>query len=435
MNRAAGWLLAIWIALVATEGMLRYLFVSSGLPFLIYAKDAILLAIIAWYGLYVATRWRIDTTLSLSGAVLVYGVLLAVWHGFSPAQVGFGLKIFLTFVAGYTVAMSPSIDGTALRRAFRIFVPLVALGLVLEMLTTVPWAGFAYEAFGQTVEGSRLWGMSGLPRLAGFGRASFSTANMLLCLAALYLADRVTRADRDRRAVRFFDALLLALCFSGIVVTTAKTALLALLALGLLMVLLTLQRHARGNLTLIWRGISQCCLTVFAFLVVVPPVLAVASPATVTGLLRTNNIIINILASSYVARMERMWPEAAGLLTLDHNLLTGRGVGGIGTAQRYFETAQYNAADNLFVYLVVTFGVVIAAAAIGFLLWKGLRLRAAHPGSAYLLVVVLIGLVCGATTNVVESAGLLMTAGVAMALWRRIDDTRKTENEPEFPTS
>ncbi len=432
MKRAAMWMLGVWSFMVITEGALRYLFASAGLPLMIYAKDGLLLLVIAWYALRIAVHFRINTTVGLVVAVLVYGVLVALWHRLPAAQVVFGAKIFVTFLVGYTATATRLIDSTALRTAFRLGVPLVVLGLAVEMFFDAPWAGFQYEALGETLEGSRAWGMSGLPRLAGFGRVNFETANILFCLAALYLAERAARSDRDARIIRFFDATLLTLCFVGIVATTAKTALLAFLALTVILAGIGAQRRFRGTPRLAARAALQFAFAAFGFFACVPPILAAVSPAAVTSLLRTNNLIINILASSYVARMERMWPEALALLNLDHTVLTGRGIGGIGTAQLYFESSRYNAADNLYVYLTVAFGITIAALALAWFLWRALRHRAEHRAVGYLMVVAVIGLVCGATTNVIESAALMMTSGIALALWNKSDISTRAAVRRDF---
>lgn len=432
MKRASVWILALWCFMVIAEGLLRYLFASTGFPALIYAKDALLAVLACWYLLYVAVNLRVSPTLATVLAVLGYGALLALWHRFPLPQIAFGLKIFLTFIVGYTAVSSLSLEGRSIRRLFRIAVPLVAAGLLFEMFNDVPWKGFEYEAFGQTVEGSRMWGMSGLPRLAGFGRVSYETANILFCLSALYLADRFQRPDRDKNTLRVIDGLLLLVCFAGIVVTTAKTALIAYLVLAGVLLVVNLQRRFRGDVRTLLRGAMQFTLVGLGMFAVVPPVIAAVSPATVTDLLRTNNIIFNIIASSYVARMERMWPEAFQLLSLDHSVLTGRGVGGIGTAQLYFESGRYNAADNMFVYLTISFGIAVAAAVLGWLIWKTLHLRADHPGSAYFVVLAVIGLVCAATMNVIESASLTMSAGIALAFWQRTETEALQEPRRDF---
>jgi hypothetical protein len=63
---------------------------------------------------------------------------------------------------------------------------------------------------------------------------------------------------------------------------------------------------------------------------------------------------------SLFERIEEMWPDAWRWIGR-FSPLTGVGLGGIGGSQRFFAAAEFNPADNLFVYLFASFGVASLA--------------------------------------------------------------------------
>ncbi len=132
---------------------------------------------------------------------------------------------------------------------------------------------------------------------------------------------------------------------------------------------------------------------------------------------------------SFYDRLNYMWPEAWALLGEHGNWLLGRGVGGIGTAQTYFEPALFNAGDNLFMYWFVVFGWVALP---GFLLLlsRSLRVRPHQTvADMQFYCLLLATLVYGVMTNIVENAVSALFCGL---LVRWLCAPRTT---PEFPPS
>ena len=109
-----------------------------------------------------------------------------------------------------------------------------------------------------------------------------------------------------------------------------------------------------------------------------------------------------------------MWPRAWELLHHHGHPLWGRGMGGVGTPQTYFEPDRFNAADNLFLYGFVVSG-WIALPGFLLLLLSSLRLqpwRSEADTAAFCLL--LATLTYGITANVVESGFFAMAAGMAV---------------------
>ena len=119
------------------------------------------------------------------------------------------------------------------------------------------------------------------------------------------------------------------------------------------------------------------------------------------------------------------WARPLGLLALGFGLLTlgaggsvlfGRGLGGIGTAQSYFEPDLFNAGDNVYMYWFVVYG---ALAFPGFLLLlaRSLRLKPWRgPEERLLYCLTLATVVYGMTTNVVENAFFALVCGSCVRL-------------------
>jgi hypothetical protein len=205
-------------------------------------------------------------------------------------------------------------------------------GVALDVVIDYPWAGQAYESAIATVQVSREWSSGGIPRLSGFARASFDAATIVLILMVPMLATRWHVMWRG---------LLWITAFVTIWLTTSKGALLALVALAV-WAMLEASRSAK-RLVMAWIALfAGLCLalplgtTQFGFGV---------RRAEVAGWL-----------SSFVERIDFMWPDALGTWFEHGNLVTGRGLGGIGFAQLGAEWWRYNAADNLMIYLLVSFG-------------------------------------------------------------------------------
>ncbi|MEP7246164.1 MAG: hypothetical protein ABI885_21130, partial [Gammaproteobacteria bacterium] len=119
--------------------------------------------------------------------------------------------------------------------------------------------------------------------------------------------------------------------------------------------------------------------------------------------------------SSFMDRIDYMWPEAIHGWLEHGNLFIGRGLGGIGFAQQGVEWWRYNAADNLMLYLLVSFG-LLALVYVGIFLRGVARTFNAEPEEAYFAscvrgwAVVLFSYGC--TTNMVEQPFMNIVIGV-----------------------
>jgi hypothetical protein len=67
---------------------------------------------------------------------------------------------------------------------------------------------------------------------------------------------------------------------------------------------------------------------------------------------------VPLALESFFMRISGYWPDAFKLIKQDGNLLLGRGLGGMGTSQLYFEIQKYNSADNIFLLFYGNLGLL-----------------------------------------------------------------------------
>lgn len=411
-------LLFIWLVCIILEAPLRYYTVALGLPGFIYLRDIILGFIFLYFLLSTIRRGRISGLLLMILAAVVYGALIGILNGLSFSQVAFGSKMFLPFIVAFIAVYYMQVEKDFLRLLFRWLTPIVLIGIFLELYRELPWKGVQYAAFGVDIDASREWTTLGLPRLSGFGRASYETAAILFALMAMYLTvSIISRASSKKPILIYYDNLMLALCVAGIVLTTSKTAILS--AIGLLICIIILGRihNSRKFGKVLSLGLRMLII-LFALYGMAPPIIAAVSPSFFSHVLDSDDLIWRALTFSFMERMETTWPDAFRLLDHGWKFLTGRGIGGIGAAQFYFEPALYNPADNLYVYLQVSFGIVFTAFLILCLIGYLLLVKVTETSSPFFFLFSFTIFAFGATMNIVESPILMFSLGILIGHWK-----------------
>ena len=392
--RAAG--LFRWVAFGMAitylfEGPARYVLMLAHVPTLIYLRDVAAFALVV----LAVSSWVVGERRLFPLVVAVYVLFLHLLCGVltlpSVLQPLLGLKVFFTFLFGMAASAAIAERARVLPGlALAAFVATVC-GVALDVVIDFPWAGETYESAIATVQVSREWSSGGIPRLAGFARASFDAATIVLVLIVPLLASRWSV---------LFRALLWTAAFATIWLTTSKGALLALLALAMWSMLES--RGSAKRLVLAW-------IAVFASICLALPI-----AATQFGFGVRRSQVAGWL-SSFVERIDFMWPDALNTWLTHGNLVTGRGLGGIGFAQVSGEWWRYNAADNLMIYLLVSFGLFAILYAGGFLVALR-RTFTTDPSLEFLARCVrgwaLVVFSYGCTSNMVEQPLMNMVIGV-----------------------
>jgi hypothetical protein len=258
-------------------------------------------------------------------------------------QSAVGFYIWLPFIAGLLLSLQ--------KRERVLFKSMLALwciavvGVLINSVVDFPWAGASYEVLGVPREIARKWSYLGFDRIAGFGRASFAAAYMILFYSCCILV-----SNKYSLVVRWGSYLI-----SGyaLFLTTSKSPILIWAIIPFFLSVYDASGALFGRQALVayyWAKSSVIFLMV----------LLIGLPlwGNIPDIAQNRLQIYFFTFTSLTDRMQMTWPDAFALMSHGGNMLLGRGVGGIGTPQQFYETDLYNYADNLFVYLYVSTGIV-----------------------------------------------------------------------------
>jgi len=329
-------LVILYLLSYVFEGLLRFVLSKAHLASLLYLRDLLpVVTVIGMLAAWIGGRYR-PSVLLISITLLAFHFFIGFFFLGRLFQQLFGIKIFLPMMLGLAVGAIGMVSTQQAKR-LATWLVLASVGAIfVNYVVPFPWEGADFDTvFGSGTQ-SRLWTAGGVRRLGGVARASYDAASILLCGSVVIAA--------TYRGVWLRSALLI-LAAAGIVLTTSKGAVIALTALiGTVLI-------SQGGTRL---GVLRFCVLVCGGVAVLAPILSLLVDVRMRSLTGT----AAWLFSSYAERMEYTWPDAFKILTEHGNLLTGRGLGGVGTAQQYGEGRWYTPADNVFVYWTLAFGVM-----------------------------------------------------------------------------
>lgn len=391
-------LILVWLFVFsqAFDSVIRWSLNLAGLGALIYIRDYLLVIVI---GLCVLLQLKDQRSIVRAFFLLWSFALLMVigWvSGLGLLQPIFGLKIWLPFIAGFLL-----VEGGHIRRFDQPLLLgalwlLLCLGVILNMYVRYPWTGLTIQLGDISVSGNREWTASGVKRLSGFSRTSYDAAIIILLLF-IYLAGKGLGFVRT--------VLIAALSAFAIAMTTTKGA-----AGALMLALLTLPfLHFASSGKFNMHRLLAAGAIIIGIIGAVVPLLSLQIPFP---RLREGSPEF-WLFSSFVARAWQTWPNA--LMLLDGiEWLTGRGLGGVGAAQIFFESGRFNPADNFFIYLYINAG-LLGFALYAFIVSSALRVDIVpkENRSAFLLIICTVAY--GVTVNLVESACYSLVIGALFA--------------------
>lgn len=382
----------LWFVVLAAP--LRYGLPSLHLDVLIYLPKLLLLFAVL---LLPVLRPRASPpALLLTGLVAVY----LVWGMVnlpSSLQALFGLWVLVPLLFGLWAG--PVVNVEQWRRLFVALFLVAAAGVFLNPLIHYPWSGQNLSLLGKSIETSRQWTAFGLDRYAGFASASFSAASQLLLFGVMLVV--LLR----RRAIKL---LVWFVAGFGIALTTSKGPLGAWLLVSMYFAGGGLLRWPRYWIQL-WLG--ALTLIMLAMILVPLSTLWIHYDPTLHG------YASKFLFTSFGERLDWMWPDSLHLLDLGGgwHWWVGRGLGGIGVAQKYFGPMHYLSADNLFVYVTVYFGLPASLFLFAALWLRMVLFSLRRDAVAWRLPVVLVLVAYGLVTNEIEGSLLAFFLGLALA--------------------
>jgi hypothetical protein len=368
----------------------------------IYLRDgAMIIAIVLGFVDVVANRRDALLPFGLLTFILV-GAIIGGASELPLQQVVFGIKVWLPLLLGVALMTDGVAELFDRPRVWGWIWALLVFGIVLNLFVKYPWTGMTMQVGDTQVEANREWDTNGFSRVSGFSRTSFDAAICILLLG-FYLMLRSQRL--------WARALIWLFTGAAVILTTTKGAIGAwLVATPILPIVLGAssnplvyeQQRAR-------RALAYSAVTVLALIAALTPLI---STQMTWGILEEGTVEFMLFAS-FGDRITITWPNAFKLLDA-WQFVTGRGIGGIGAAQAYFEIDTFCPADSFFVYLYITAGLVGAALYFGMLagMWQ---LNLSKFGGRLTYLVLLFVFVYGLTVNVVESGVALIAVGAAAA--------------------
>jgi hypothetical protein len=393
--RAAQLVLLVFLLSQVLAGVLRWALGMVGLQALIYVPTLLLWVQIGW----IAMSHLRDRTVSRSAILLCCLLATAGLVGLCsmPAkQVVFGAWVLTPLIYGFAAGQLAATAHPWHRFAALSILAIACIGIIVNSVTDYPWVGANFQLAGKEISGAREWHIGERQRLAGFSRSSFDAAGQIAVLAALFNAGE---------ARRWLRGAVWGLAVTAVLLSTARGILLAMLVVAI-----AIECERLG-----WRFAVRALFAAGLLWMTLPPLFGWS-----VDLSQTARLQLHSAQGSYLDRLSNMWPEALQLL-LDSPLpLLGRGLGGIGAAQTLFEPSRFNAADNLFVYQLVTLG-GIALPLFAIAAYGAWRIAAADTGkatwhnAAALRAFALIVLWYGAVSNIVEHPVLAMLYGLLLA--------------------
>jgi hypothetical protein len=242
---------------------------------------------------------------------------------------------------------------------------------------------------------------------------------MLVFLDMFYLLAVTIVKNKKKISLRYYklyDVLLFILSIIGIIYTTSKTAYLAIFSLIVIYILVIVNLKSKDKviqkLSLI--AIKSVISILFTF-AIIPPIISFINSNYINKINLPNySYLIKWFFTSFIDRMKNTWPDAFALVTHSYFKLLGRGMGGIGAPQQYFETYLYNPGDNIFVYLYVIFGYLV----LGLIIWlttKIITLKIEQKSDISIIFFLLSLFSIGATLNAIESPFFSMSIGILIA--------------------
>jgi hypothetical protein len=355
-DRVTLWLLFLILSTDIVSGAIRYYAALGGVAWLTYVPHVIML---------------IATLVGMSYWPIAEGVTGAWWSilalfcvaGFwglinitNPSQVGFGFWMLISIPYGMVVAPAVTRNWGRLKPYLLACWAVTIAGVFIGEFVRFPWVGFAFQLAGERISASheRYTGGIRLQSAAGLSTGSVHAASLIAILALCVIIS----CGKKLAVTTWFLSLL------AIVLTTSKSTIGAYLLVSIIIL------------------VGDRLRNTFRFAPVVLGTLTAVVVPTVALVRQNQDRILDwrhsahahslaaVMAgqASFSDRWQVTWPGAIMMIMDRGSAILGRGFGGIGRPQFYFEKATYNPADNLGIYLYGVFGVL----GILWLLWLAL---------------------------------------------------------------
>lgn len=323
----------LYICSLIFEGPIRFILYNYGITYLIYIRDIFIILVITAYISQSLMTDRINRTFLVVIYIFIFHSIVALFYLNNYLMPLFAWKTYILLFFGilYGHLFFTKLGVTV--RIFSILLICAIIGVIINYFIEFSWEGLEYSLGGVDIEGVRSWmDMFGLKRLSGFARTSFDAAAQALLLACFLLCYLKNR---------FIKLLIWLLVAPVILLTTTKGIILTYLLLSIIFLTYRIIPN--------YYKIYQKLLFLLLAIAIIMPVISIFSPIYHDA---------PLLLKSFYMRLEGGWPDAFKLVQQDGNLLLGRGLGGMGSSQMYFEAQKYNPGDNIFILFYGNLGLL-----------------------------------------------------------------------------
>jgi hypothetical protein len=335
-------------------GPIRYYFSKFGLVELIYLpKVEISLVTI----MMLVTGKILSREFYVAFSLLLLYLMIGLLTADSQAQAPFAFWIMVPFLFSIVAGRYLFASIYEYRHIFFWLYVIVLAGILLNCVHNVPWAGSSFSLGGKTIANSRAWTTFGIVRISGFGKASFSAASQAVIFSIFILHQLRSKTLR---------MVVWAVTGFAVVITTSKGVVLAYVVLTVYYWVMAAARRMPAMIGKPVLGLFNIAIISTMCVMIILPITTMFKNFH----LDTGTVLKNLIFASFQDRLDQMWPQA---LTKFHSglaMVTGKGLGAMGTAEFFFDPLNYNSGDNLFVYVVVQYGFVLTFIFLALLLYK-----------------------------------------------------------------
>ena len=346
------------------DGIVRFIADYLGIYFINAWKD---LTIILFIGLILALIWFVLQKFSLTLwdmlflIMVIYSIPIGIVnHGI--LQTVWGIKIFFLPVLFYIFAfnvMKQKLDDSVVNKFLFLTVilaiPIIIFGYVQYVTHFLIFKSVAPVVLGK-LSFIKLSYISTTPRAIGTFRSPFAFGDfnsyVVIFSFSMFLGAR-------KPSSKLIFILLIFLGFLGIYISTSRTSMLvAFYGITALLILKYLRPYP-----------MQLKLLLFAITIALPILVMFVA---IFGLGRHGGKLFFLFSTESTFARLVTWYDAIVQYPFFKNPLTflfGYGAGAIGTAQRQVGSKFYNPVDNIFLYMLINFGLVGLVIFLNALLW------------------------------------------------------------------
>lgn len=349
--------LFIYLMFYACESLIRFGLYKIGADALIFVRDIIIIVPILILFLNQLLKKQLHPAFYIFAFVIGLHGLVMVLNIGNIVTVIYSAKVLITLLFGALAAkviLQP--DRQTLWFLGALWVFSIAMVGLDKYFSPFSWVGIGNTNIGGLeVELSRDWEITGVDKRAGgWMRSSINAAIFTSSIGLILLFHAKNIA---------LKGIITFLTLITLYWTTQKGAL-----LGVAMIFPLYMIWSSGSMITMRLAMVFFMILAIAFPIILPHYDMPPSEGQFS-------------LYSFNLRVEMMWPEAWAWIKNNEAFPFGVGLGGIGGGQRFYALDQYNATDNIFLFLYGNFG-VMAFLYLGAIVFLSFKLQTQSPQPA-----------------------------------------------------